>query len=84
MRSMLPRADGSFSDYRMHDCDYVSQPLNALWYALNVSMLIDEYAQAVFPETWPPVRERAARDKRLKPLDEYRRRLEAGVEETRE
>ncbi len=46
------------SRYQGHDCDYLAQPVNALWFSLNASLLIEDYAVLLWGTDWLATRQR--------------------------
>lgn len=43
---------GDFEDYFQHDCDYLSQPLNMLWFYLNALHLMNSIGEEEHKEAW--------------------------------
>lgn len=51
-RTMVQVDAPAVPPYRWHDCDYLSQPLNALYFALNAALHLDRYAAAGWGAEW--------------------------------
>jgi hypothetical protein len=74
LQSVLPGSGGELSDFQPTDCDYVAQPINALWFTLNASRLVDDYGRILFGVRWIARREELKRIRggRIKEFDEFR------------
>ena len=63
IRTLLP--EGQAGEYQPIDCDYMAQPLNALWFSLNAARLLDRYGLALFGDAWTAGRDQLLSEQRL-------------------
>lgn len=79
LATLLPESNGQIKRYQQFDCDYVTQPTNALWFSTNAMVLLDEYGTSLFGEKWT-VRKKALMEKhKIKSLVEIHQILDPGL-----
>lgn len=79
LSSIFPRPDGALSDYKVFDCDYTSQPTNALWFMVNALIILDDYADVLFGEEWAVERRRILSTEGLLDVEQIRRIVSPGL-----
>lgn len=79
LATMLPDSEGDIVEFKQLDCDYVSQPTDALWFSANAMIVIDDYGQALFGARWEALREEARRAGGLLSREEIRQAVEKGL-----
>jgi hypothetical protein len=65
-----------FPKYQLHDCDYITQPLNALRYLLNGLFLLDQAALCRFGDSWTNYRNQVNSKFKIQGPGFYRQALE--------
>lgn len=80
LTGILPSTDdGDLPVYTQMACDYMSQPINALWYSANALRLIDLQGKYLFGETWECERNQLMAQYQILPLSEFRAQLGKGL-----
>lgn len=74
--SLFPGADGALKEFQVFDCDYVTQPTDALWYTVHASRLLDRYGQTIFGKEWEEKRKALEAEHKIKSIEEMRALVE--------
>lgn len=80
-KTIFTAADGKLAEFKVFDCDYTTQPTNALWYLEHSLELLDRYATALYGEAWETKREELRQKNQIRTPAEVRGAFEAGLKE---
>jgi hypothetical protein len=77
MDGLFPDDQGGLREFQVFDCDYTSQPMNAFWYTMHATRLLDQYGTALFGWKWHEAREELRQKQKIKTIDEMRKAIES-------
>jgi len=64
--------------YHPLDCDYMAQPLDAMWFSLQSARLLDRYATTLWGSAWEARRDQLLKSQGLKTPDQVQPFIDAG------
>ena len=77
--SMFPDESGKLPEFRPLDCDYTSQPTNALWFSVNAMRLLDQYGIAIYGADWERRRNELEKSRQIDTFNQIKDRISKGL-----
>ena len=65
-------------EFKVFDCDYTTQPTDALWYMIHAVQLIDDYGFALYGTEWIQLRDELRKKNQIKTISDIQRDIESG------
>jgi hypothetical protein len=70
LKTLFPDSNGKLREFKVFDCDYVTQPTDGLWYTVHAMRLLDEYGTSLYGLAWETKRDALVREHKLRSMAE--------------